>query len=76
MGDVLNLNRFRKQKLREQRERRAEANAIQHGRTKAEQREHELLQRQQQAVLDGARRDGDASDDDDDPPATDEVPPR
>jgi hypothetical protein len=36
MGDVVNLNRFKKNKAKELREREADANRIKFGRTKAE----------------------------------------
>ena len=67
MGDVLNLNRARKRKKREAARAQADANAIKHGRTKAE-REAERAQRAlDEARLDGARREivDDGSDADD-----------
>ena len=36
MGDVVNLNKFRKQRARTEAERTAEQNRLKHGRTKAE----------------------------------------
>ncbi len=36
MGDVVNLNRFKKQKAREERSAEADANRVKFGRTKAE----------------------------------------
>jgi hypothetical protein len=36
MGDVINLNRFRKQKAKKERARQAEKNRLKHGRTKQE----------------------------------------
>jgi Domain of unknown function (DUF4169) len=55
MGDVVNLNKFRKAKAKAGKQQRAETNRRLHGRTKAE-RERELLQKKQlTAKLDGAR---------------------
>ena len=44
MGDVINLNRFRKHKARKDKAQRAVANRTKHGRTKAdgETKQHEL----------------------------------
>ena len=36
MGDVINLNRFRKQKAKKERAKQAEQNRLKHGRTKTE----------------------------------------
>jgi len=55
MGDVVNLNRFRKQKAKQDREKQAETNRRLHGRTKAE-RLRELKQKQLlEGKVDGAR---------------------
>jgi multidrug efflux pump subunit AcrA (membrane-fusion protein) len=55
MGKVINLNKFRKQKAKLEREKQAETNRRLHGRTKAE-RQQELLQKQRlQDKVDGAR---------------------
>jgi Domain of unknown function (DUF4169) len=55
MAKVVNLNRFRKQKAKVEREKRAETNKRLHGRTKAE-RLLELKQKQLlDAKVDGAR---------------------
>jgi hypothetical protein len=57
MGKVINLNKFRKQKAKLEREKQAETNRRVHGRTKAE-RQQELLQKQRlQDKVDGARLD-------------------
>ena len=61
VGDVVNLNRFRKKKQREDKAKQAEINRVRHGRTKAD-RERELLKREVAArVLEGKRLDGDSS---------------
>lgn len=46
MGNVVNLNKFRKQKQKVERQKQAETNKRLHGRTKAE-RAREALQKQQ-----------------------------
>jgi hypothetical protein len=38
MGDVVNLNRFRKAKARDEKQRQAEANRVRFGRTTAEKK--------------------------------------
>lgn len=54
-SNVVNLNRFRKQKARADKEKQAEINRIRHGRTKA-QKERELADQQRAArLLDGKR---------------------
>jgi hypothetical protein len=45
MGNVVNLNRFRKRKAKAEREKQADVNRRLHGRTKAE-RERDALQKQ------------------------------
>jgi uncharacterized protein DUF4169 len=55
MGKVVNLNKFRKQKAKLQREKQADTNRRFHGRTKAE-RQLELMQKQRlHEKVDGAR---------------------
>ena len=55
MTNLVNLNKFRKQKAKLEKERRAETNRRLHGRTKAE-RQQELLRKQKlDAQVDGAR---------------------
>ncbi|MCA9707378.1 MAG: DUF4169 family protein [Myxococcales bacterium] len=56
MGDVINLGRARKRKQQQARAQRASANAIVHGRTKAEKQRDRLERTRQQEALDGARR--------------------
>lgn len=54
-GNVVNLNRFRKKKAREEKAKQAETNRRLHGRTKAE-KERELAERQRAArALEGKR---------------------
>ena len=61
-SNVVNLNRFRKQKRREEESRQAEVNRVRHGRTKGEKereladRERELADRERAArLLEGKR---------------------
>lgn len=49
MGNVVNLNRFRKQKAKAEQVKRAETNKRLHGRTKAER----MLELKQKQLLDG-----------------------
>lgn len=57
MGNVVNLNRFRKQKAKANRKKQAEVNRRLHGRTKAE-REREAQQKHQLTrLVDGAKLD-------------------
>ena len=54
-SNVVNLNRFRKQKRREEEARQAEVNRVRHGRTKGE-KERELADRERAArLLEGKR---------------------
>lgn len=55
MGKVVNLNKFRKRKAKEQREKQAEVNRRLHGRTKAERERDELQKRQLEKALEGKR---------------------
>ncbi|HXS17368.1 MAG TPA: DUF4169 family protein [Polyangiaceae bacterium] len=54
MAKVINLNRFKKRRAKEEKEREAERNRRYHGRTKAERLTEALTQRQLQARLEGA----------------------
>lgn len=64
MAKVVNLNKFRKQKAKEAREKQAEVNRRLHGRTKAE-RLQELQQKQRlEKQVDGARLETPPGDDD------------
>jgi hypothetical protein len=55
MGDVVNLNKFRKQKAKLEKEQRADTNRRLHGRTKEERARDLLAKRQLDAKVDGAR---------------------
>jgi hypothetical protein len=54
MSNVVNLNKFRKQRAKAQCEKRAETNRRLHGRTKAERAREELQKKQLTAKVDGA----------------------
>jgi hypothetical protein len=71
-GKVVNLNRFRKQKAKNDRKKQADVNRRLHGRTKAERAREELQKKQLTRGLEGAKLepsvepepgDDDASDD-------------
>ncbi|HWA73579.1 MAG TPA: DUF4169 family protein [Polyangiaceae bacterium] len=53
MSNVVNLNKFRKQKAKAEREKRAETNRRLHGRTKLERARDEQQKQQLQAKLAG-----------------------
>jgi hypothetical protein len=55
MGDVVNLNRFRKQKAKAERQTQAELNRRLHGRTKAERAREDLQKRRLTRAVDGAK---------------------
>jgi hypothetical protein len=52
---VVNLNRFRKQKAREEAKKKADANARLHGQTKAERTRQRAERRRLEEAVDGAR---------------------
>lgn len=54
MGNVVNLNKFRKRKAKAEREKRADTNRRLHGRTAAERARDELLKRRLESKVDGA----------------------
>lgn len=56
MGNVVNLGRARKRKQRADEQRRADENAIRHGRTKAEKARERMEQARLRDAVDGARR--------------------
>ncbi len=56
MNNVINLNKVRKRKAKEAKERRADTNRRLHGRTKAERAVEELQKKMQQRRVDGAKR--------------------
>lgn len=55
MGDVVNLNKFRKKKAKLEQEHRAETNRRLHGRTKVERAREDLQKQLLTAKVDGAR---------------------
>ncbi|CAO3446460.1 Uncharacterized coiled-coil protein CC_1530 [Azospirillum argentinense] len=55
MADVVNLNRFRKMRQKEEREKSAEANRIRFGRTKAETLRNRQEAERRKAELDGKK---------------------
>ena len=56
VGDVVNLNRFRKRKAKLEEQARADENAIRQGRTPTERARVDHERERRDAVLDGARR--------------------
>jgi hypothetical protein len=56
MGDVINLNRFRKGRDKAARSKEADANRRKFGRTKAEKTVEESEDARRKALLDGAKR--------------------
>jgi hypothetical protein len=64
MSKVVNLNKFRKRKAREEKEKRAEVNRRLHGRTKAE-RARDLAQKERlEKQVDGKRLESVPADED------------
>ena len=57
MGKLVNLNKFRKQKAKLEKERKAETNRRLHGRTKAERARELFQKRKLETQVDGARLD-------------------
>jgi uncharacterized membrane protein len=55
MSNVVNLNKFRKQKSKEARQKQAETNRRLHGRTKAERASEALQKKKLDAAVDHAR---------------------
>ena len=62
MTNVTNLNRFRKQKARDEKRAEADANAVKHGRTKAQKSLEDARAEKAARNLDGHRRDRDTPD--------------
>ena len=58
---VVNLNKFRKQKAKTERVKRAAQNRLLHGRTKAERARDELQKKQLDRRVDGARLESESS---------------
>ncbi len=54
MAKVVNLNKFRKRKLKEEATKRADTNRRLHGRTKAEREREQLEKQKRESTLDGA----------------------
>jgi hypothetical protein len=57
MADIVNLNRFRKSRKRDEARAVADANRVAHGRTLAEKRADREEKARRDALLDGAKRD-------------------
>jgi len=66
MGDVVNLNKFKKQKAKAERVKQAETNRRLHGRTKAERARDALQKKQLETSVDGARLESTPSSEDPD----------
>ncbi len=56
MAEIVNLNKLRKARARQQAAAQAAANRVSHGRTKAEKARDAAEQAQRRALLDGAKR--------------------
>jgi hypothetical protein len=56
-AEIVNLRRFRKGKVRSEREQRAAENRALHGRTKAERQREAMEKERAQREIEGARRD-------------------
>lgn len=55
MGDVINLNQYRKARARAEKERQAAENRVRHGRTRGERKANKAEQERQAAELEGKR---------------------
>ena len=62
MADLVNLNRFRKQKARAEKEAEAAENRVRFGRTKAEKKAEAQETARKARLLEGHRRAGDEPD--------------
>ena len=62
MADLFNLNRFRKQKARAEKEAEAAENRVRFGRTKAEKKAEAQEAARKARLLEGHRRTGDEPD--------------
>lgn len=69
MGNVVNLNKFRKRQAKAARVKRADTNRRLHGRTKAERAHDELHKKQLEKGIEGARLEG-SPELDEDPPSS------
>ena len=65
MGNVINLNRYRKRKAKANAAKRAETSRRLHGRTKAERARDEQRKRTLESKIDGARLEREKGDDSD-----------
>ena len=63
MGKVVNLNKFRKRKAKEESEKRADGNRRLHGRTKSERERDDKQKQMLDSKLDGARLDKEPDED-------------
>jgi hypothetical protein len=61
LSNVINLNKYRKQKAKVEREKQADVNRRLHGRTKGERSREELQKQQLTRAVDGARLVGPAA---------------
>jgi hypothetical protein len=59
MGEIVNLNKFRKAKAKAEKEAEAETNRVRHGRTKAERETQRRTDEHSSRKLDGHRIDPD-----------------
>jgi hypothetical protein len=66
LGNVVNLNKFRKRKGKAEATNTADTNRRLHGRTNSERTREELRQKQMNAVVDGAKLNGAEVTDDED----------
>lgn len=61
MAEIVNLNRWRKAKARDDKDQQAEANRVAFGRTKAEKQAERQQAERQRTALDGKKLDEDHS---------------
>lgn len=61
MAEIVNLNRWRKAKARDDKDQQAEANRVAFGRTKAEKQAERQRAERQRTALDGKKLDDDHS---------------
>jgi hypothetical protein len=57
MADIVNLNRFRKDRKRDEEKQQSATNRAQHGRTKAEREREEIERKRRDDLLDGQKID-------------------
>jgi hypothetical protein len=65
MGNVVNLNKYRKRKAKAEAAKRADTNRRLHGRTKAERAQDEQRKKRLDAKVDGARLERESGEDSD-----------